>query len=446
MQSRYIKVTLRQAHLFLLLAALSMCGSVLAEDGAYWEEMTLSGDWQGKRSGWSERGVNLEFTHRSDVLSNVSGGLQRGNVWLSYTDARALFDLDKLYGRSGLTAFFHYHGEAGGKPNERLVGSFMGVDNIEVGSNTAQFYHAWLQQNMFDDGLSVLVGLYPVDSEFYVTDTSGVFLHPSMGMAAEVAQAGVNGPPVYPLGSFGTRIKYSSPNRTAYWQLALLDGVPGDPNNSHGTHIRLGNGDGSFFITEIGYMPLEAGHTFEPVSPEGAAKLEPEIKLHEKLEGFDKTAFGMWRYSARFDDLTDFDAQGNPVRRASFGWYVLAERTLHAEDDPAQGLAGFVRLGATNGDIQQSDGSFSMGLRYMGLLDGRDEDVVGIAVTGSHAGRKYRALNQSAEFETMAELTYRAQIRKWLGVQPLLQKIFHPNMDRSIPDATLLGVRVEVFL
>lgn len=278
-------------------------------------------------------------------------------------------------------------------------------------------------------------------------ETSGLFIHPSLGMAAEVAQSGVNGPPVYPFGSMGTRIKYTSPNRTAYLQLAVLDGVPGDPANPRGTQIRLDQADGTFAIAEIGYMPLEAGHTFEPVMPEGAAKMEPTIKLHEKLEGVNKTAFGMWRYSARFGDLLEVDAQGNPLQRASLGWYVLAERTLFTEEqDAAQGLAGFMRYGAANADIHQSDWSVSMGLRYTGLLSGRDLDMAGVAVTSNHAGSKYRSSNLLAADEAMVEVTYRWQVRPWVAVQPFVQRIIHPGMDSSVPDAGLFGARMEVFI
>lgn len=419
----------------------------IAEDAPHWEAGTLTGDWSGRRSMLADSGVTLEFTHRSDLVANMGGGLRRGDAWLGYTDARALLDFDKLHGWPGLTAYLHYHSALGDKPNARDSGSYMGVDNIETAVNTAQFFHAWVQQNFFEDSASVLLGLYPVDSEFYVTDTSGLFLHPSFGMAAEVAQTGVNGPPVYPMGALGMRVKYSSPERTAYLQLAVLDGVPGDPGNPYGTQVRLGKTDGSFAIAEIGYTPLEAGHTFEPVLPEGVAKMEPAIKLHEKLEGYDKTAFGLWRYSARFDDLTETDALGAPLRRVSAGWYALAERTLRAEEqDAAQGLAGFVRFGAVSADIHQSDWSASLGLRYMGLLDGRDEDVAGVATTISHASSKYRSLNQSAEFESVVEATYRIQLRPWLAVQPLLQYIASPNMDKRIPAASIVGTRIEIFI
>ncbi len=426
------------AGLFCLLVAFGSTPATAATEVPPWQEETLSGDWGGTRAKLFEKGITLDFTHRSDVFNNLDGGIQRGSGWLGYTDMRADFDLEKLYGWSGMEAYLQFHSTLGGKPNKYYVSSTMGVDNIEVSANTAQFYHAWVQKNLLDDRLSVRFGLYPVDSEFYVTDTSGLFLHPSLGMAAEVAQSGRNGPPIYPLGSLGMRVKYTSPDHTTYLQAALLDGIPGDPADPYGTQIKLNSGDGTFAIMEIGCTPLEAKG--EPSSTGGDAA-QPEA------EAFNKTAFGLWQYSNRFDDLSQVDAAGAPLQQASFGWYMLAERTLLPEAGNANnGLAGFLRYGSASADIHQSDWSASAGLRYRGLLSGRDDDIAGIVVTVSHASTKYRDKNLSAERETAIEATYRIQLKPWLGVQPLIQRIIAPGMNPAVSDSTLLGARMEVFL
>ncbi len=67
-----------------------------------------------------------------------------------------------------------------------------------------------------------------------------------------------------------------------------------------------------------------------------------------------------------------------------------------------------------------------------------------IAVTTSHASSKYRQINASGSSETVVEITYRAQLQPWLAVQPLVQRIFNPNMDPALKDAWVAGVRIEV--
>lgn len=395
-----------------------------AEEAPDWGAETLSGDWGGVRSSPYNKGITMELTHKSDVLANTSGGIKRGSVWVANTEAAVNLDMGKLAGWDATTAFVQYHAQHANQSkdfNGSYVGSFAGVDNIETGTSTGQFFQAWLQKNSADESLSVLAGLYAIDSEFYVTDTSGLFIQPPYGMSAEMAQTGQNGPPIFPVGALAVRMKYTSSNY--YLQVALTDGVPGDPNNPHGTHIKLGKGDGTLSVVELGYTPSAKGES-KPIN---------------------KTAVGFWRYSARANDLMDADAFGNPLRRPDQGFYFLAERTLRAEqNDHAQGLSGFARFGTVSNDVYQADWSGSLGLHYQGVFDGRDEDAAGIAATTSHASSKYRQLNASDSFEAVIEITYRAQLQSWLAVQPMVQRIFNPNMDTALGNAWVAGMRLEV--
>jgi porin len=402
--------------LFLFLSPVS-----LAAEAPDWNADTLTGDWGGVRTDLSGRGVTVEVVLKADVLSNLSGGIKRGTKYMDNWDFKLNADADKLWGWKNTTAFVQLISNHGGKLNATHVGSFMGVDNIEVNTNTTKWLHAWLERSFFDEKFSVLAGLYPLDSQFYVTDASGVFLHPSAGMAAEVAQTGVNGPSIFPTSSFGFRAMWQ-PTAKYYFQAALVDGVPGDPNNPHGTHIRFDRGDGTLAIMETGFRPAV------------------EIS---------KYAVGYWRYTPRFDDLADTDSSGNPVRRVNRGAYFLAEQTVFREkDDSAQGLALFFRYGVANGDVNTLDYSSSLGLRYKGLLPGRDQDEFGILLTRGHAGAKFMqaAATPLASNETAFEITYRARIASWLAIQPTVQRIVNPGFDPALGDAWIAGARFEIAL
>ena len=431
-------------YIFALMAVASFAsvGNAAEKESPDWNTTTLTGDWDGTRSSLFNKGIDLGLTHKSDVLSNISGGIKHGTAWMGHTEARVKMNLEKLWGWDTTTAYIHLHSQLGSKFNTNYVGSFVGVDNIEAGTNTTQFFHAWLQKSFSDDRLSVLAGLYPIDSEFYVTDTSGVFIQPPYGMANDMAQSGQNGPPIFPIGALAVRLKYNSPGKNFYLQVALTDGVPGDPNNPHGTHIQLNKGDGTISIVEFGYTPQEEEPPFKAAKP--GELVEPEQKVHEEHESFNKTAIGFWRYSTRFDDLADVDAMGNPLRRVSQGAYFLAERTLFVDKDHvAQGLSGFVRFGTASLDIHQADWTGSLGLRYHGLISGRGEDISGVAVTYNHASNKYRILNNAKSSQTNVEATYRAQVNHWLALQPTLQYIINPNMDTILKNAFVVGVRLE---
>jgi len=408
----------------------TLCGLLLffllspvlpAAEGPEWNADTLTGDWGGIRTKLGGEGVILEVVLKADILSNLSGGIKRGTKYMDNWDVKLLADADKLWGWNNTTAFLQLISNHGGKLNETHVGSFMGVDNIEVNTNTTKLLHAWLERSFFDQKFSVLAGLYPVDSQFYVTDATGVFLHPTGGMAAEVAQTGVNGPSIFPTSSFGFRVMWQ-PTPKFYFQTALVDGVPGDPNNPHGTHVRFDRGDGTLAIAETGFRPAE------------------EIS---------KYAVGTWRYTPRFDDLVDTDASGDPVRRVNRGAYFLSEQTVFREkDDSSQGLALFFRYGVANGDVNVLDYSYSLGLRYKGLLPGRDEDEFGILLTRGHAGAKFRqaAATPLETSETALEITYRAKVIGWLAIQPTLQRIVNPGFDPALGDAWIAGARFEIAL
>jgi len=403
-----------------------------AAQGPDWNADTLTGDWGGVRTNLGERGVTLEIVLKVDVLSNLSGGLKRGTRYMDNWDVKLKADADKLWGWTGTTGYLHLISNHGGKLNGTLVGSSMGVDNIEVATNTTRLFHAWLEKGFLDEKLSILAGLYPVDSEFYATDATGVFLNPSGGMAPEVAQTGVNGPSIFPTSSFGLRAKWR-PTRKSYLQAALVDGVPGNPNNPRGTHVRFDRGDGTLAIVEAGLKPAE-------VEPDDAA-----TKGHERHEVISKYAIGYWRYTPRFDDLVDTDALGNPARRVNKGAYFFAEQSVYREkDDPSQGLALFFRYGVASGNVNALDYSYSLGLRYKGLLAGRDEDEFGIAFTRGHTGAKFRqaAAAPLSSAESALEITYRARITPWLAIQPNVQRIVHPG--HALPSAWIAGARFEI--
>jgi porin len=427
-----VEMAIQLVRLVFAVLVVSNFAIAAAEKMPDWNEQTLSGDWRGTRSDLYNKGVSLEFTHKSDILANASGGIKRGSTWMGNTEAGVKIDLEKLLDWDATIAYIHYHSQLGGKFNRDYVGSYGGVDNIEVSTNTGQFNHAWVQKSFSGDSLSVLAGLYAIDSEFYVTDTSGIFLQPPYGMSNDMAQSGKNGLPIYPVGALAVRVKYNFPSRI-YLQGVLTDGVPGDPNDHRGTHIKLGNGDGTISIAEFGYMPQR-----DETSPESTQQ-----SSDKEGEYFNKTAIGFWHYSARSHDLDP----SNPSLYPTQGIYFLAERTLAVEKGhPAQGLSGFVRFGMVNINIYQSDWTGSIGLRYHGMIANRDDDIAGMAVTVSHASDKYRLLHNAESRQTDVEMTYRVKLNPWLALQPTFQYVSNPNMDSAFGNAWVVGARLEVVL
>lgn len=438
-----------------LAAVLLFAADAGAQDGSKDEETapdyaveTITGDWGGLRTRLYRAGLATEFVWKVDALSKGRGGTGggRGDEVMGNLDAKLRIDLDRIAGWSETTAFLHVVGQQGGKFNARHVGSVLGVSNIETPVNTTKLFHAWLQKNFFKGRLSLLAGFYPIDSEFSVLDSAGIFVQPPYGATAELALT--RGPSIFNTSGFGLRTKWVSDDQTRYVQAAILDGMPGDPNNPRGTHVQFTKGDGSFAIAELGWMPAELGHAFEPTQP-AAVPRTPVMAAHERHDTISKYAAGLWRYTAKADDLVAVDGGGNPLRRPSWGAYLLAERTLFSlGDNPLRRLTVFARYSLTDGRSSQLRDTLSLGLNLKGPLASRDDDTFGIAFTRGRHSREWRdaralAGTDTVKAEDAVEVTYRAQISRKFYVQPLWQKISHPGGNRATRSTDILGVRLE---
>jgi porin len=433
---------MRKLLLLSLLAAILPLPSIAAEAPNYAED-TLTGDWGGTRSAMAKKGVTLDLGYKVDLVRNTGGGIERGGRPMSHVDLKLAADFEKLTGWSGGSGYVNFIQDHGGKVNARQVGSLTGVSNIEVAAHTNRLLHAWLQQEFADGRGALLMGLYPIDSEFATIDSAGVFVQPPYGATADIALT--RGPSIFNTSSFGFRGKWFSADRSAYVMGAVLDGIPGEPSNPRGTHIRFNKGDGIMSIVEIGLKP-GAARPAEPAKTD-AKKDEAKDDAPELIE---KYAAGLWRYSSRVADQLDTNPDGSPVNRQSWGWFALAEKTLYQAKD-GRDLAGFVRISGTDGDSTSIKQVVNLGIRIKALLPGRSDDVFGLAYTRASLSSKWRsaqlalaAPTDTTAFEDAWEATYRIQAGKWLAVQPVIQRINHPGGLTSRGAASILGARVEL--
>lgn len=415
---------------FLAVTIMAVLGfPVLAADDASsgYAQQTLSGDWNGLRSDWYRRGLAVDVGYKWDMLRVARGGLNRGGRPIGHFDLSAKGDLEKLAGWPGASALVNFIYDGGGRTNEVHLGSLLGASNIEVPLSTTRFYQAWIEQSFAEGKAALLAGLYPIDTEFQLVESAGLFVQPPYGAAPDLAMT--RGPSIFNNPAFGVRAKWQSDQLNVYAMAAVLDGMPGDPARPKGTHVRFAAGDGTMQIAEFGYRS--------------------QASAAEDRELFGKYALGYWRYTVDAADLVDQNVAGEPERRRSSGWYALAERTLWRWG--SADLAGFIRFGGSDGDTKAIDRYYNVGVRVRGLLPGRDDDVFGLAHTRAGVGGKFRASQALAGIsataaESATELTYRVQVNGWLAVQPLVQWYRHPGADSAVPRAVVVGTRVELAL
>lgn len=376
---------------------------------------TLTGDWGGRRTAMYDAGYDWEIFYKLDLLGKVSPS---GNkvYGLDNLDIKLALDGEKIAGINGSSALLYVLSNRGGKPVAQGNHS-AGLDNIETpeNANTTKLYQAWLQQLFFDGRLSVLAGLYDLNSEFYVSEPASLFIQSVYGIGAELADTGKNGPSIFPTTSMALRTKFETAGY--YIQAVTLDGVPGDPDNPHGTHVQFNKGDGALNVVEGGLPLCTDAH-------------------HNKL------ALGTWRYTVRVDDLLD-----PLVKRISHGYYVLLEKVLRDRKGGNEpGISGFVRAGKADGDTAQFDETWSTGLVVSGLF-GRGQDQSGVAYAQERNGEKWRIYSGNPTvFDRSLEFTYRYQIKPGMVLQPTVQYLVNQSSNPARGDNWWLGMRAEFSL
>lgn len=384
----------------------------------------LTGDWDGRRAAWAERGVVIGIDHFGDLTTVVDGGEERGSYYAGLVEVGLEFDLATVLGWPDTRALVLGVGTFGRDPGD-------GAGSIHAPSNlanvpTGTLLEAWLERDFFSGRLALLGGLYAVDSEFDVKESAGVFMNGGFGSGLELSETGLNGPCVYPATCLGVRARYQ-PDDAGYVQFAVLDGGAGDADQPRGLQIDLDGDDGLFVIGETGFQrSAEAGR-------------------------FLRAALGAWHYTTEFEDITQPGAPA-PMRTSdgTYGVYALLEGSLYGEPGRAvQGLSGFMRIGFADQTVNPIGRYAGAGLVYTGLLPARDEDVLGLGVSAGFLGRDFRDARARAgtpvqSRELVLELTYWMPVLPWFNLQLDAQYISNPAADPALANATLFGLRYQI--
>ena len=387
------------------------------------KQEVLTSNWSGLRSRLAANGIEIEAVYKGEVSSNFSGGARKGTVYLGNFDLKTSINAEALLGWKGASAFIYLIVDHGKDPSVN-VGDAQGTSNIETPVNTLKLYEAWVQQSFFDEKATILFGLHDLNSEFYVTETSGLFLNSSFGIGQEFAQTGKNGPSIFPTTSLAARVR-AEPTKAFYIQTGIFNGVSGDPENPRGTHIKLGGANGLLIVSEMAFLRGK------------------EEKSENK---YSKYAAGIWSYTKTFDHQTaTVSGTTTPVQVNNDGYYFLAEQTIF---DP---LAVFLRYGVASSEVNRFHKNFSYGLVATGIISSRPNDRLGIAATIVTNGSEYKDLNKTQgnkieNSESTYEASYRMELTKGFVFQPDIQWVVNPDTNPDQKNVLVGAVRFEITL
>jgi porin len=352
-------------------------------------------------------------------------------------------DGESLLGLPGLSAFVYGLANQGGSPSAH-VGDLQVLDNIDAPASW-RIYEAWVQQFLAGDRLSILAGLYDVNSEFDAVGSADLFLNSSFGIEPAFGQSGVNGPSIFPVTSLAVRARALLGEGWRV-QAVVADGVPGDPADPGGTKVRLGGGDGALVVAEVGYLRPSA-RDVGPGSGPSTVRRRRAGRTEEEAPHDLEVAAGVWRYTGHVPEPADAPP-GSAAPSGGDGAYVIGEARLLPPDRAGAGeLWAFGMLGVAQERASLASSSVVLGVSGTGIVPGRPTDRFGL---GLAAARRSRRLTGEApglpSWELTGEASYRFRVTDAIAVQPDLQVVHHPAAAPSVPDAVVLGLRFEADL
>lgn len=409
------------------------------------EDDGITGDWLGIRSTLeADHGVEVFGGYATEVWGNTVGGLKQGAVYTGVLNFGADIDLEKLIGWKGASIHNNWFWLSGRDASEDLVGNFLTISNI-AGFNTLRMDELWFQQNLLDDRISIRLGQIRADTEFVISETSALFLNATLGFPAFMYMNLPDGGPVYPMGTPGIRLALT-PVPSFTFRTAVFAGNKFQQNvNRYGFRYSLDQEYGYFWINEAQLRWFR---------DEDSLGLPGSFKV------------GAWFHTAKFANPSD-----GALLNGNYGFYFIVDQMLYRQpgkivaasenDDktvsgdkaaPTKsnlGLNWFGRLGFEPQAQNFVGFYFDTGFTYKGLIPSRSDDTIGIAfdyaqLTPAAQQSLAGADSSPAGSEMALEVTYQAQVTKWLTVQPDIQFIISPGGTQDLHNALVIGARVTV--
>jgi len=421
----------------------------------WFQQDGITGDWMGARTTLADHGVEFFGGYSVEVWGNTAGGVDTGAVYTGLLDFGIDLDLEKAVGWSGASVSTTWLWLSGRDASEDLAGNFLTISNI-AGFNTLRMFELWFQQTLLDEKISLRVGQLSADSEFLISDYAGLFINGTFGWPAVAYMNLPEGGPGYPMGTLGTRLALHPVDWFTYQVAAFQGNVFAQDVNRHGFRWRL---------------DAETGYTFMN---------EAQVRWNQRDE--ETGLAGQFKAGAWFQSGSSADALADSTASGNYGFYAIVDQMLFREPDvevpaatglskdgksvvdskggknfksavsyekSAQGLGWFGRIAFTKSDRNFVNFYFDTGLSYRGLIPGRDDDTVGLAFGYAQLSEGARSALQEegsspTGAEMVVELTYQAQLTKWLSVQPDLQYIINPGGTTNIENAFVIGGRASV--
>jgi len=387
-----------------------------------WQRETLTNGFGGLADKLADSGIEVGLSFTNIYQANVKGGLstnQRHGRHTGSYDLEIGLDAEKLWGLEGGSMLVHTEGSWSRVDIDATsIGSVFGVNGDGAGRRAMDVTEVWYEQAMCDETLRLRLGKMdfaggfecrgcPVsfDGSAYANDETAQFLNGAL----------VNNPTI-PMPDMGLgAVLYWNPVESWYASIGAID-AQADARET-GFKTAFTNEDYFFYAAETGVAPqFDSGKGPMP----GAYRV------------------GVWNDPQDKERFSD-----GVVMRDDTGFYISCDQMVYKENEgveDSQGLGVFTRAGWANKKVNDITDFLSLGFQYQGLIEGRDDDVLGL---GYAKGTFSTEAGYADAFESVVEIYYNAQVAPWVAVSPSVQFVDNPGGDNATEDSVVFGLRAQ---
>lgn len=401
---------------------------------------TLTGEWGGLRTRLRDAGADVTIGYTSELATNASGGTSKDTTETGQLTLGVKGDAEKLLGIRGGSFQASITYRRGHNLSQTAgLDTLLQVQEVYGRGQTFRVTEFSYTQDL-GGGVDVKLGRLPVGgdfSSFACNHMNGAFC------GAPIGNIGGDFWYNWPVSQWAARARVQHGN----WY-AMVGAYEVNPRNLQ-NDFTIG-----YFHGATGVLaPFETG---------------VHVRLGDAgLPGHYRV--GGWYSSDNADDVLLDRARrpatlaGTPMlqRTGRYGGFVMLEQQLtgHVKEDEsngpqtAQGLTGFVTMTQTDRYSARIDNQITGGLRYLGLMSARPDDMVQIAFARTHINQRAARQEQletpgsamlGSEYEI--EFDYGAQLTPWLNIQPNIEYIVNPGGDPRGNDVVVLGVKTAISL
>ena len=394
-------------------------------------------NWLNAQDSVSSKAFELEAIYSALPWYNLEGGIESDFVYMDNLDLSAKINFHRIFNLEEQLSLYVYALRNNGAQATDLMGDFQVASNIES-VRSWRLFELFVQQNFYKNRISVLAGLYDLNSEFDVLRPGTLFINSSFGIGAEYAQAGKNGPSIFPISSLGIRMATLIGDRIRM-KVCILDGVPGDPDNLKSNEIHLSKEDGALLASEFSIYTDRNFTRERNIIERNYETRRRKVGRDFEASRNDKINIGFWYFTSDFREINDSLSKEN----TNMGAYIGMQKYIRINQKNDH-LSLFLRFGLANSHFNFFGTSLSGGI-VLGNPFFKMRDSFGLGFSSGYKGNKHPlSKGDFNNAETALEFTYSLPLTSWFLLQPDIQYIINPSLRNDISNPLSLAILMQI--